>query len=77
MYGQWLNKVLNGLKNIHRWEGRQKIGHYDDSSHSYNVALISEGLCRWEIEKFGNEVDVLGVLRRALLHDVLDNVMYI
>lgn len=31
MYGQWLNKVLNGLRNIHRWEGRQKIGHYDDS----------------------------------------------
>lgn len=70
MYGQWLNKVINGLKNIHRWEGRQKIGVYDDSSHSFNVALIAEGLCRWEIHKFGNQVSELSVLRRALFHDI-------
>lgn len=31
MFGKWLNTVLNGLKNIHRWEGKQKIGIYDDS----------------------------------------------
>ena len=70
MYGQWLNKVLNGLRNIHRWEGRQKIGHYDDSSHSFNVAIIAEGLCRLEKEKFGQELCELTVLRKALFHDV-------
>lgn len=70
MFGKWLNTVLNGLKNIHRWEGKQKIGIYDDSSHSFNVALISEGLARIEKEKFNNEVDELLVLRKALFHDV-------
>lgn len=31
MYGQWLNKVINGLRNIHRWEGKQKIIKVNDS----------------------------------------------
>lgn len=70
MYGKWLNNTIVGLSNIRRWEGRQKHISVSDSSHSFNVALISEGLTRIEQEVFGNEIDALEVIRRALFHDV-------
>lgn len=44
----------------------------NDSEHSFNVALISEGLARLEKEKFGNEVCELKVLRKALFHDIAE-----
>lgn len=77
MYGKWLNSTINGMRNIRRWEGKQKILMVNDSEHSYNVTIVSEALCRVEMEVFKNEVDVLEVLRRALFHDTLDNVMKI
>lgn len=72
MYGQWINRVINGLRNINRWEGKQKIIKVNDAEHSFNVALIAEGLARLEIEKFGNEVCELKVLRKALFHDIAE-----
>lgn len=69
MFGQWLDKILNGCSNIYRWEGRQRLIKKNDSEHSFGVALIAEGLTRLEKEKFNNEVDELKVLRAALLHD--------
>lgn len=69
MFGQWLDKILNGCSNIYRWEGRQRLMKKNDSEHSFGVALIAEGLSRIEREKFNNEVDELKVLRASLLHD--------
>lgn len=31
MYGKWLNSTINGMRNIRRWEGRQKIIMVNDS----------------------------------------------
>ena len=69
MYGKWLNSTINGMRNIRRWEGRQKIIMVNDSEHSFNVALISEALCRVEKEIYNHEINVLEVLQRALMHD--------
>ena len=70
MYGKWLNSTINGMRNIRRWEGKQKILMVNDSEHSFNVALISEALCRIEIEVYGQEIQVLEVIKRALMHDI-------
>ena len=58
------------MRNIRRWEGKQKILMVNDSEHSFNVALISEALCRIEIEVYGQEIQVLEVIKRALMHDI-------
>lgn len=31
MYGKWLDSTINGMRNIRRWEGRQKILKVTDS----------------------------------------------
>lgn len=72
MFGLWLDKVLNGCSNIYRWEGRQKLIRKNDSEHSFGVALIADGLARWEIDKFGNDVKVDLVLRKCIFHDVVE-----
>lgn len=69
MYGKWLNSTINGLRNIRRWEGKQKILMVNDSEHSYNVAIISEALCRVEMDIYNHDINVLEVLKRALFHD--------
>ena len=31
MYGKWLSSTINGMRNIRRWEGKQKILIVNDS----------------------------------------------
>ena len=72
MFGQWLDRVLNGCSNIYRWEGKQKLIRKNDSEHTFGVSVIADGLARLEQEKFGNIVDVTSVLRKSIFHDVLE-----
>jgi 5'-deoxynucleotidase YfbR-like HD superfamily hydrolase len=74
-YGKWLNNTLNGMRNINRWEGKQKIGRYTDSEHTFDVLMICDALVRVEREIFGSEVSELTVYKKALLHDVSEVVL--
>lgn len=72
MFGHWLNKVINGASCIDRWQGRRKLIQRNDAEHMWSVSVISEGLARIEKEKFGNNVDMELLLKKAIFHDCLE-----
>lgn len=72
MFGHWLNRILNGAPNINRWQGRVTLCNNTDSSHMWAVAVIADGLARWEMEKFNNKVDVELLLKKCIFHDCLE-----
>lgn len=73
MFGHWLNRILNGAPTIRRWQGKITVcNHNTDSSHMWAVSVIADGLARWEIEKFGNSVDVAFLLKKCIFHDCLE-----
>lgn len=72
MFGHWLNKVINGASCINRWQGRRKLIQRNDAEHMWSVSIIAEGLARIEKEKFGNDVDIALLLKKAIFHDCLE-----
>ena len=74
MFGSWLNKTLNGIPKIYRWQGKTLIANprRNDAEHMWSVAIIAEGLARIEEEKFGNKVDMALLLQKAIFHDCIE-----
>lgn len=72
MFGSWLNKVVNGAKNINRWQGKTRLVNSNDAEHMWSVAIISEGLARIQEEKFGDKIDIALLLRKAIFHDCIE-----
>ena len=72
MFGSWLNKVINGVTKINRWQGKTMLVKSNDAEHMWSVAIICEGLARIQEEKFGDKVDVALLLRKAIFHDCIE-----
>lgn len=73
MYGKWLNKVINKVPNIQRWQDKTTILRKNcDGVHSWQVCVIADALCKMEQEKFGNKVDEAILLKKCIFHDCLE-----
>ena len=73
MYGKWLNKVINKVPNIQRWQDKTTILRKNcDAVHSWQVSVIAHALCKMEQEKFGNTVDEAVLLKKCIFHDCLE-----
>lgn len=69
--GAHLLKSRNA-KLIGRYQNRLMLNRASVAEHMWNVAKIAQGLAIWEINKFGNEVDMGELLQRAINHDLVE-----
>lgn len=69
-YGLFLEKTLNGMPEVYRWQGRRVLKRRNDLEHTAGVAIFAEVL--WQIQKgvYGEEVDKGELLTNCLYHDL-------
>lgn len=68
---EMLTGDVNRLRYITRHSTSLVLHRENVAEHSYYVALYADFICRWlEAEGLADSIDVLGLLRRCLVHDL-------
>lgn len=71
MFGKMLVEFRRA-KNIVRWQNEFRFRQSNDAEHMWFVSLIALGLARWEVAKFGNEVNYEVLCHATILHDTAE-----
>lgn len=71
MFGKMLVEMRRA-KNIVRWQNEFRFRQSNDAEHMWFVALIALGLARWEVHKFGNQVNWEVLYHATTLHDTAE-----
>lgn len=69
MIGDFIFQIIEGTKNVDRWQGKTVVRRNNISEHMHGVSFIAYMLCLLEIEEYGNKVDVEKVVTRSIVHD--------
>lgn len=60
------------LSRVRRWKGKTNLIHDDDTTHTFRATAIAIFNTVLENKKYGNNMDLLSVAAKTLLHDLVE-----
>lgn len=69
MIGDFIFQIIEGTKNVNRWQGKTVVRRTNIAEHMHGVSFIAYILCLLETDEYNNSVDIEKVLSHSLVHD--------